>query len=194
MLYSEKVALAFGNFLPPHPSVGEKSFTSSPKYFQDPWSTDVLDRIAPEDSVLIIGTGLSMVDVTMPLVRLGHRGTIKAISTRVLLPAMHKPGFTCPSFQEEIEGGTLVTDIARVVRPHAAKADGSDWRAVIDSLRPVMQRIWIDLPLAEKKYFMQHLSRYWNVPAIARRPRLSSTASAARAISGASIPRSFEIF
>jgi len=164
-IYSEKVALAFGNFLPPHPTVPDQSFVDSPKYFQDPWTPEVLDSIKPDDAVLIIGTGLSMVDVTMQLYKLRHKGLINAISTRGQLPAAHKLGFTYPSFHEEIKGATRVTDILKTVRVHVgmAEANGSDWRAVIDSLRPVTQQIWLDLPLAEKKYFMQHLSRYWNV-------------------------------
>jgi uncharacterized NAD(P)/FAD-binding protein YdhS len=165
ILYSEKIALAFGNFLPPHPSVADQSFTRSPKYFQDPWSGNVFDKIDPDDTVLIVGTGLSMVDVTMQLNKLGHRGEIDAISTRGLLPAVHKLGFTYPSFNDELTGLTRITDIQKIVRRHAAQAtaDGSDWRAVIDNLRPVTQSLWLGLPLAEKKYFMQHLSRYWNV-------------------------------
>ena len=164
-IYSEHVAIAFGNFLPPHPTVEDQSFTESPKYYQDPWAPNVLDQIDPDESVLIIGTGLSMVDVTLQLTRRGHRGLINAISTRGLLPAVHKLGFTYPPFHDEIVGKTRVTDISRTVREHIRRAhsDGSDWRAVIDSLRPVTQQIWLDLPLAEKKYFMQHLSRYWNV-------------------------------
>ena len=164
-IYSEKVALAFGNFLPPHPTVPDQSFIESPMYFQDPWTSDVFASIKPEDAVLIIGTGLSMVDVTMQLYKLRHKGVINAISTRGLLPAVHKLGFTYPSFYEEIKGTTRATDILKSVRKHAklAQSDGSDWRAVIDSLRPVTQHIWLDLPLAEKRYFMQHLSRYWNI-------------------------------
>jgi len=164
-IYSEKVALAFGNFLPPHPTVPDQSFVNSPKYFQDPWTPEVFDSIDPDDAVLIVGTGLSMVDVTMQLNKLRHRGVINAISTRGQLPAVHKLGFTYPSFHEEIKGATRVTDVLKTVRVHVkkAEADGSDWRAVIDSLRPATQQIWLDLPLAEKKYFMQHLSRYWNV-------------------------------
>lgn len=165
VLYSEKAALAFGNFLPPHPSVPDQSFVHSPRYFQDPWTTAMFDSIDPESAVLIIGTGLSMVDVTLQLHKSGHRGVINAISTRGQLPAVHKLGFTYPSFYDEIKGMTRVTDILKTVRAHAKKADenGSDWRAVIDSLRPMTQQIWLDLPLAEKRYFMQHLSRYWNV-------------------------------
>jgi uncharacterized NAD(P)/FAD-binding protein YdhS len=164
-LYSEKVAIAFGNFLPPHPTVKDPSFTSSSKYFQDPWGPGVFDKIGRDDSILIIGTGLSMVDVALKLARSGHRGTINAISTRGLLPAVHKLGYTYPPFHEEIENETRVSEISRTVRKHIrnAESNGSDWRAVIDSLRPVTQQIWLGLPLPEKKYFMQHLSRYWNV-------------------------------
>jgi uncharacterized NAD(P)/FAD-binding protein YdhS len=164
-IFSEKAVLAFGNFLPPHPSVADQSFASSPKYFQDPWSLGVIESIDHDSDVLIIGTGLSMVDVTMQLYRSGHRGLINAISTRGLLPAVHKLGFAYPSIYDEIKGTTRVTDILKSVRAHSrkAEADGSDWRAVIDSLRLVTQQLWLGLPLAEKKYFMQHLSRYWNV-------------------------------
>ena len=164
-LYSEKVAIAFGNFLPPHPTVRDLSFTRSPKYFRDPWGPGVFDSIDPDEAVLIIGTGLSMVDVTLQLLQRGHRGVINAISTRGLLPAVHKLGYTYPPFHDEINGLSRVTDISRIVRKHIrnADSDGSDWRAVIDSLRPVTQQIWLGLPLPEKKYFMQHLSRYWNV-------------------------------
>ncbi|HQU93204.1 MAG TPA: FAD/NAD(P)-binding protein [Pyrinomonadaceae bacterium] len=164
-IYSEKVALAFGNFLPPHPTVPDQSFAGSPRYFQDPWTAEVFDSIKPDNAVLIVGTGLSMVDVTMQLYKLHHKGVINAISTRGQLPAVHKLGHTYPAFYDEIKGKTRVTDILKAVRAHSKKADagGSDWRAVIDSLRPVTQQIWLDLPLAEKKYFMQHLSRYWNV-------------------------------
>jgi uncharacterized NAD(P)/FAD-binding protein YdhS len=165
VLYSERVALAFGNFLPPHPSVADQAFVSSPKYFQDPWSPEVFKGIGKDDAVLIVGTGLSMVDVTMQLYRSGHRGLINAISTRGLLPAVHKLGFTYPSFYDEIKDKKRVTDVLKSVREHVklADGDGSDWRAVIDSLRPVTQELWLGLPLPEKKYFMQHLSRYWNV-------------------------------
>ncbi|MEO5858951.1 MAG: FAD/NAD(P)-binding protein [Pyrinomonadaceae bacterium] len=164
-IYSEKVVLAFGNFLPPHPTVADQSFVNSPKYFQDPWTPEVFNSIDTGDSILIVGTGLSMVDVTMQLNKLRHQGLINAISTRGQLPAVHKFGFTYSSFYEEIKGATRVTDILRTVRAHVKKseADSSDWRAVIDSLRPTTQQIWLDLPLPEKKYFMQHLSRYWNV-------------------------------
>lgn len=165
ILPSTHVILAFGNFKPPHPSVGDMSFISSDKYFQDPWSSALYDSLDPEDSIFIVGTGLSMIDVALHLHNHGHRGKISAISTRGLLPAVHKLGFTYPSFAEELKNTDRITDILKIVRRHMKNADtnGSNWRAVIDSLRPATQQIWLDLPMAEKRYFKQHLSRYWNV-------------------------------
>ena len=165
ILPSTRVVLAFGNFQPPHPSVMDQSFISSDKYFQNPWNSRLYETLGPDDSVLIVGTGLSMVDVALHFHNHGHRGKISAISTRGLLPAVHKLGFMYPSFSDELKGMDRITDLLKVVRRHIKKAEsnGSDWRAVIDSLRPATQRIWLALPTAEKQYFKQHLSRYWNV-------------------------------
>jgi uncharacterized NAD(P)/FAD-binding protein YdhS len=165
ILQSTNVVLAFGNFKPPHPTVADQSFINSPKYFQDPWNSGLYESLNEDDSIFIIGTGLSMIDVALHLHRNGHKGKITALSTRGLLPATHQLGHTYESFYEEIRSMRRITDILKSVRKHARKADsnGSNWRAAIDSLRPVTQQLWLDLPLAEKKYFKQHLSRYWDV-------------------------------
>lgn len=164
-LHSEKVVLAFGNFLPPDPTVRDRRFVEHPKYFRSPWEENVFASISERDDVLIVGTGLSMVDVVLKLAHSGHRGKICAISTRGLLPAVHELGHTYPTFADELRSTERITDMLKTVRRHIklAESDGSDWRAVIDSLRPATQELWQNLPLAEKRYFMQHLSRYWNV-------------------------------
>ena len=161
---ADLVVLAFGNFLPPHPSVPDLSFITAEMYIRDVWSEGSLEKIDPSDDVLVIGTGLSMVDFVLNLRSAGHQGKIQAISTKGLLPAEHKLGYTYPAFADELKGVEKITQIFTTVRKHVAVADanGSDWRAVIDSLRPVTQDLWQQLPTAEKRYFMQHLSRYWN--------------------------------
>lgn len=170
------VVLAFGNFLPPHPTVADLSFTSSDKYFRDPWRRDFYQTLDKDESVLIVGTGLSMIDVVTELKRSGHNGGISAISTRGLLPAVHKLGFAYDSFYDELRPMRRITDIMKSVRRHAklASSNGGDWRAVIDSLRPHTQRIWLDMPAAEKRYFRQHLSRYWNVARHRMPPRAAA--------------------
>lgn len=162
---SHRVVLAFGNFKPPHPNVIDLAFIDSPNYFQNPWGVDLYESVAPDDTIFVVGTGLSMIDVALHLNKSGHTGKISAISTRGLLPAVHKLGYTYPGFYDELKDLRRITDILKAVRRHVRLAEdsGSNWRAVIDCLRPVTQQIWLDLPLPEKKYFMQHLSRYWNV-------------------------------
>ncbi|MDM7922788.1 MAG: FAD/NAD(P)-binding protein, partial [Pyrinomonadaceae bacterium] len=161
---SDRVVLAFGNAAPPHPSVPDLSFTSSPKYVRDVWNASAYGNITPDDNVLIIGTGLSMIDTAIRLHSAGHRGSIMAISTRGMLPQVHELGHTYPDLTSELAGLTRITDMLKTVRRHIRLADsnGGNWRGVIDSLRPVTQQLWRQLPDAEKRYFMQHLSRYWN--------------------------------
>ncbi len=165
IIQTDRVVLAFGNFAPPHPSVTDLSFTGSDMYFQDPWNSRLYETIKDDNSLFIVGTGLSMVDVALHFHRHGHLGKIYAISTRGLLPAPHELGHTYPAFADELKPLTRITDMLKAVRRHikVAEADGSNWRAVIDSLRPATQELWLNLPLAEKRYFKQHLSRYWNV-------------------------------
>lgn len=189
---SDKVVLAFGNFPPPHPSVPDLRFTEKPKYVHNVWGPNAMDAIGPEDTVLVIGTGLSMVDVALRLNKMGHKGEILAISTRGLLPAVHKLGFAYEQFNEKLLGYTRITDLLKEVRGRAknAAASESDWRAVIDSIRPATQQIWQGLPTAEKRYFMQHLSRHWNVarhrmaPQIAERLAKMTNAGEFRILSG----------
>ena len=45
----------------------------------------------------------------------------------------------------------------------AAAEAGIDWRAVIDSMRPVTSSIWSRLPMAERRRFLRHARRFWDV-------------------------------
>lgn len=174
---TSRVVLAFGNFLPPHSTVPDLNFISHPKYIHNVWDPQAYQHISETDELLIIGTGLSMVDVALRFFTDGHRGRISAISTRGLLPAVHKLGYEYPGFIGELNGSKRITEIFTCVRRHIdlASSNGSDWRAVIDSLRPHTQELWRGLPTSEKRYFMQHLSRYWN----AARHRMAPEAAAA---------------
>jgi uncharacterized NAD(P)/FAD-binding protein YdhS len=165
VIRSHHVVLAFGNHVPPHPSVADQSFVTADKYFVDPWSSAMYEKVRPDDHMFIVGTGLSMVDVALHSHKAGRTGKIYAISTRGLLPAVHKLGFTYPSFLDELRPMKRVTDMLKAVRRHIQRAheSGSDWRGVIDSMRPGTQDLWLSLSRAEKQYFRQHLSRYWNV-------------------------------
>jgi uncharacterized NAD(P)/FAD-binding protein YdhS len=162
---ADKVVLALGNFLPPDPPIRRRGAFASGRYLRNPWSPDVLARVSRDDAVILIGTGQTTIDLALALDRRGHEGQLVAISRRGLLPFAHRGFESYPSFFAEIEGSTSLLNIFSVVRKHFARAEsiGIDVRAVIDSLRPDTQTVWMHLPPAEKRRFMRHLFRYWEI-------------------------------
>lgn len=162
---SDYLVLAFGNFPPPHPSVPDQSFTASPRYIRNIWQESSLCNIAPDNTVLILGTGLSMVDVVLSLKHSGHKGKIIATSTRALIPAEHALPGLCNDFAGEVLSISSIRQLLQIIRREIkiAEASGGNWRAVIDYLRPYTQRIWQSLPEREKRRFAVHLSRWWNI-------------------------------
>ena len=165
IIESDKVVLAFGNFLPTHPNVSDLDFIKSDKYSQNPWDNDFFQNLNPDDDVMLIGTGLTMVDAVLNLHNKQHRGKLIAVSRHGLLPATHKLGFSYSSFENEILTETNLLKMLKLVRKHIAKAqnENSDWQAVIDSLRPITQILWQNLPKKEKRRFLRHLSHSWSV-------------------------------
>ena len=114
-----------------------------------------------DDTVLLIGTGLTMVDHVLTLLQQGHKGSIVAISRRGLLPQPHRPVQAMEINRSDIPFGESVSRILRWLR--AFVRHGHDWRAVIDALRPYMQEMWQSLSALEKRRFLQHARPWWDI-------------------------------
>jgi len=152
------VVLAIGNPRAADPPVRGLSFVDDPRYVRDPWRPGALDHLPRRGPVLLIGAGLTMVDVALTLARRGA-GPFTAISRRGLLPGAHTVPAAPPA-------GAPV-DLPRSLRPlvravRTAIAAGREWRAVIDGLRPVTQEIWRALPEGDKRRFLRHVRPYWD--------------------------------
>jgi len=161
----DKAVLALGNFPPRHPQIENRKALANDRYVQNPWGSGVLDSLRRDDTVFLIGTGQTTVDLVVGLYRGGHEGRIMAVSRHGLLPLAHARFDQYPSFFDEIKDSRKVIDIYRVVRKHLNLADamGIDRRAVIDSLRPDTQTIWQSFPAQEKRKFLRYLFRYWEI-------------------------------
>ncbi len=89
-----------------------------------------------------------------------------ALSRGGLLPARHAavagpwptPHFT---MAEESSLPLLMARLRDEV--FAAAEAGVDWRAVIDSMRPITSSIWMRLPVGERRRFLRHARRFWDV-------------------------------
>ncbi len=63
----------------------------------DPWDADHFGRLHPHAPVLILGTGLTMLDAVASLRAHGFEGAILALSRRGLLPNAHAPAAPWPT-------------------------------------------------------------------------------------------------
>jgi uncharacterized NAD(P)/FAD-binding protein YdhS len=160
---ADKVVLALGNFPPSNPPLPGR-IPNSPRYIQFAWSAAALEGVENENNILLIGSGLTSVDLAVALRAREFRGTIHIVSRRGLLPHKHAGAKKWPAFWSEDSPKTAL-GLMRLVRKQveAAYEQGCDWRAVIDSLRPFTQQIWQSLPKNEKRRFLRHARPYWEV-------------------------------
>ncbi len=162
ILVTQFVILAVGNFPPPNLNVRGLS-DHCKRYVPHPWSHEALQDIPQNGSVLLIGSGLTAVDVALALKSQGFAGHIHMLSRRGLLPQPHRPKGRWPQFWNEQSPRTTcgLLHLVRTQLRSAADSD-EDWRSVIDALRPVTQQIWQSLPIEERRRFLRHLRPYWD--------------------------------
>jgi uncharacterized NAD(P)/FAD-binding protein YdhS len=166
---ADAVVLAMGNFPParlPYASCVD-----------NPWQPQAVEEIDLEHPVLLLGTGLTMVDVTLRLQERGFKGTVHALSRRGLLPHAHAPAPHYDGLRLSAEDRRSLTGLMQAVRrevQHAAKA-GVSWRSVIDALRPYTQLLWQELNPPDRQRFLRHLRPWWDAhrhriaPVVAKR-------------------------
>jgi uncharacterized NAD(P)/FAD-binding protein YdhS len=178
---ADTVVLATGHAAPPDPLAALLP-AGTPRYLRNPWPARQLAQIGASDRVLVLGTGLTAVDVVLALERQGHRAAIQLVSRRGLLPQAHWPHRQI--LPRELRSA-LLTDLGRsdlrgmvrIVRKAAALAAerGSSWQAVLDALRPVTPRLWAELCAKDRQRFLRVLRPYWDAhrhrvaPAVAER-------------------------
>ncbi|RRN78663.1 pyridine nucleotide-disulfide oxidoreductase [Pseudoxanthomonas sp. SGD-10] len=167
---TDRVVLAVGA-LPPQrlQGVGPRLLVD-PAYIAWPWQKnlrgeDALARVPAQARVLVIGTGLTMADTVVTLLRRGHQGPITAISRRGLLPRPHlaepsPPIALPPTVLHALNSGD-VRQLLRALRSLAPIVP--DWRSLVDALRPFLQGYWRGLADVQRGRFLRHLRPYWEV-------------------------------
>ncbi len=122
-------------------------------------------RIPSQAAVVVIGTGLTMVDRVLWLLHDGHRGPITAVSRHGLLPQAHGPGTPLPVATEDVPFGARLTRFMAWIRARAAAAEheGRGWRNAFDGLRPHTQALWAHLPDIERRRFLRHARPLWDL-------------------------------
>jgi uncharacterized NAD(P)/FAD-binding protein YdhS len=161
----DRTVLCVGNFPPATPRTVGAQLAESIRYIADPWDEEAIDQIGESDRVLVIGTRLTMVDMVIDLVARGHRGTIRAVSRHGLLPHAHEQTRAYPPF---LDRANLPRDLLSMIRRirtemRHAQEQGHDWRSVMDTMRPLVQALWLALPPRDRERFLRHLRPYWDI-------------------------------
>ncbi len=119
----------------------------------------------PDATVVIVGTGLSMVDHVVTLLASGHRGEILCVSRRGLLPQTHASSRPIPFSEDEIPLGAPVSVVLHWLRQqaNAAEAAGGTWRDVVDGIRPHIAAIWRSWDHDARARFLRHAASWWEV-------------------------------
>jgi uncharacterized NAD(P)/FAD-binding protein YdhS len=160
------VVLALGNLPGEYPIRRPLPFYRSTRYVHAPLLATATNEIGANDDVLIVGAGLTAVDIAVQFSRLGHKGVVHALSRRGLRPLAHQPpaeGRPPHPFPGALPS-TVREAFGLIKRSAAAfSAAGGDWRAVIDLVRPDIPRLWQGFDPAERARFMRHVRPYWEV-------------------------------
>jgi uncharacterized NAD(P)/FAD-binding protein YdhS len=163
---ADRIVLALGNLPPRDPPLAQGGWPADPaRFIRDPWSAGALERRAA-GPVLLVGTGLTMVDVALQLQDLDPGQPILALSRSGLLPHVHRAGGAPPSAGLPVPRPTpSLVALLRFVRSAAVVAElgGGDWRDAVNALRPVTAELWAGLPVEEQRRFLARLARYWDI-------------------------------
>lgn len=159
---ADGVVLALGQYAP-STSWAPEALRRSPSFIADPWAPGVLRTVPDDGDVLLVGTGLTMVDVSLVLDRPGR--VLHAVSRGGLVPQVHgahPPARSLPP-PPGLDDCADLTQLRRAILRHilAEQRTHGDWRPAFDSLRPVTESLWQRLTPADKARFLARDSRLW---------------------------------
>ena len=157
---ADALALAVGNQEPePLNAFG----AAGHRFIGNPWGEKaraaVRELVETGQTALLVGTGLTMVDLVLSLEAAGHRGKTIALSRRGLIPRSHADFEPVPAERGDLPEGELL-GLWRWLRRRGGEVG---WRAAIDSLRPHSHALWQSLEDAAQRRFLRHARPWWDV-------------------------------
>ncbi|MFH8349967.1 FAD/NAD(P)-binding protein [Streptomyces sp. NPDC018045] len=137
-----------------------------PRYVRSPWHSGV-PAVADHSSVLLLGNGLTAVDIGLSLLGGSVGVRVDAVSRHGLLPRPHGAGCSHGG-HPNVVGALLADDrltLARLVGTVRSEMRSSPecWREIIDALRPCAGELWGRLDADDQRDFLGRFGTYWDV-------------------------------
>ncbi|HSX62185.1 MAG TPA: FAD/NAD(P)-binding protein [Tahibacter sp.] len=158
----------------------DEALIAGGRYVLDPWQWLSANTLPFEKlrKVLIVGSGLSAVDLALSATDRWPQVQVTTLSRRGRLPAAHGrdaqlPADGLPELIADLHERADLRSWTRLVRAACDEAD--DWRGVVDGLRHTTPQLWQQLTEADRRRFLRHLRGIWDIgrhrmpPQVARR-------------------------
>jgi uncharacterized NAD(P)/FAD-binding protein YdhS len=129
------------------------------------WSAAASEGVAKDDTVLIVGTGLTAVDAVLALAERDHRGPIHVVSRHGRWPLVHATPQPTTLAPMAMSGGGSTLAILRALRAQARRheAAGESWQVGFDQIRPHINPIWRQWSERERRRFLRHARTLWEI-------------------------------
>jgi uncharacterized NAD(P)/FAD-binding protein YdhS len=134
----------------------------------DAWDECALATLPRSGKLLILGAGLTALDVISTLEARGFSGQATVLSRRGLLPRPHlSPLRPAPPLRAELVAElpkdlrALLTWGRGVIRE--VEQRGEPWQHAIDAIRPHIGKLWRNLPPRDRARFARSVRPFWEV-------------------------------
>jgi len=170
-ILADEIVLCIGHRPPSDPLANVWTGPRS-RYVSNPWRPFATSAIGPDEPVVILGTGLTAIDTLVSLTARSRTAPVHLVSRRGLTPRVHARPAPAATDMGDVAAacigaadGLRVRDLVRRVRQSvaAAAAGGTDWRSVIDGLRPHTAALWAAAGVNERRRFLRHVRPLWEV-------------------------------
>ncbi|QWC83826.1 FAD/NAD(P)-binding protein [Nocardioidaceae bacterium] len=163
-LVADHVVLALGTPPPARLPHLERAVGGLPgaRYVPDPWATDLTAAAASAREVLVIGSGLTMVDVVCALHHDRPDLRFTVCSRTGALPTAHTTA-TRRLDHVPAPGGERLDDVVAALTAQlaACRETGTPWRPVVDAVRARANSLWAGFTAAEQHRFVAEHARTW---------------------------------
>lgn len=145
---------------------------NSQKIINDIWQFFNQSQLPKVQTILIVGSGLTMVDAVLSLKNKGFFGKIIACSRNAKLPLPHSKIRVHPiTVLEKPDALLPLSKILQKLKKAAQKikeeSDSKElkqgWQSIMDGLRPITSEFWQQFSLQKKQQFIRHLMVFWNI-------------------------------
>jgi uncharacterized NAD(P)/FAD-binding protein YdhS len=154
---------------PPSVAWAPDALIRSAFFVPDPWAAGALDVVrrdlaGPAD-VLLVGTGLTMVDAVLSIAGPTRRPDrrIHAVSRHGELPRRHAEELQLAAIPEIDDWGDSLEDYRARATEHITRVQRAtgDWRPAVDGLRTVAQALWQRLGDDDRAEFLRSDASGW---------------------------------